>query len=73
MSPSWEVSRESRRCSRDNFPDSYITEYVLIYDDKNVQDTERGRLEGGAWECLYIRRDTPRSINSLSAGHGDSQ
>ena len=26
--------RESRRCSRDTYPESYITEYVLIYEDK---------------------------------------
>ena len=26
--------RESRRCSRDTYPESYITEYILIYEDK---------------------------------------
>ena len=25
--------RESRRCSRDTYPDSCITEYILIYED----------------------------------------
>ena len=30
----WKGFRESRRCSRDPFPESYITEYVLIYEDK---------------------------------------
>ena len=30
----WEGFRESRRCSRDTYPESYITKYVLIYEDK---------------------------------------
>jgi len=30
----WEGFRESRRCSRDTYPESYITEYILIYEDK---------------------------------------
>jgi hypothetical protein len=25
---------ESRRCSRDTYPESYITEYTLVYKDK---------------------------------------
>ena len=29
----WEGFRESRRCSRDTYPDSYITEYILIYEE----------------------------------------
>ena len=31
----WEGFRESRRCSRDTCPESYITECILIYDDKS--------------------------------------
>ena len=30
----WEGFRESRRCSRDTYPESYIAEYILIYEDK---------------------------------------
>ena len=26
--------RESKRCSRDTYPESYITEYILIYENK---------------------------------------
>ena len=29
----WEGFRESRTCSRDTYPESYITEYILIYED----------------------------------------
>jgi hypothetical protein len=29
----WEGFCESRRCSRDTYPESYITEYVLINDE----------------------------------------
>ena len=25
--------RQSRRCSRDTYPESYITKYILIYED----------------------------------------
>ena len=31
----WEGYRESRRCSRDTYPESYITEYILIYEEKS--------------------------------------
>ena len=37
----WEVYRESRRCSRDTYPESYITKYTSIR-------RYTGRLEGGA-------------------------
>ena len=30
---------ESRRCSRDTYPDSYITKYILIYEDKIKRET----------------------------------
>ena len=30
--------RESRRCSRDTYPESYITEYILIYEDESHGD-----------------------------------
>ena len=33
----WEGFRESRRCSRDTYPESYITEYTLVYADKTVR------------------------------------
>ena len=31
----WEGCRESRRCSRDAYPESYITKYtcILVYED----------------------------------------
>ena len=29
--------RESRRCSKDTYPESYITECILIYEDKNFE------------------------------------
>ena len=29
----WEGFRESGRCSRDTYPESYITEYILIYEE----------------------------------------
>ena len=31
--PPWEGFRESRRCSRDTYPESYITEFILTYED----------------------------------------
>jgi len=31
--PLWEGYLESRRCSRDTYPESYITEYTLVYED----------------------------------------
>ena len=30
----WEGHRESTRCSRDTYPQSCITEYTLVYEDK---------------------------------------
>ena len=33
-STDWEGYHESRRCSRDTYPESYITEYTLVYEDK---------------------------------------
>jgi len=30
----WEGYRESRRCSRDTDPESYITKYTLVYEDQ---------------------------------------
>ena len=33
---STEGCRESRRCTRDTFPESYITEYNLIYENNTV-------------------------------------
>jgi len=30
----WEEFRESRRCSRDTYPEPYITECILIYEEK---------------------------------------
>jgi len=30
VGPLWEGYHESRRCSRDNYPESYITEYTSI-------------------------------------------
>ena len=32
----WEGYRESRRCSRDNYPESYINEYTSVYEDANT-------------------------------------
>jgi len=32
----WEGFRESKRCLRDTHPESYITKYVLIYEDEMV-------------------------------------
>ena len=29
--------RESRRCSRDTYPESYITKYILTYEDKDLK------------------------------------
>ena len=33
----WEGFRESRRCSRDNYPESYIAEHVLIYEENSCR------------------------------------
>ena len=33
MTSLWEGFCKSRRCSRDTYPESYITEYILIYED----------------------------------------
>ena len=30
----WEGYCESRRCSRDTHPESYITEYTMVYEEK---------------------------------------
>ena len=32
----WKGFRESRRCSRDTYPESYITKYTLVYEDKHT-------------------------------------
>jgi len=37
--------RESRRCSRDTYPESYITEYTLVYEDKTARWTLKQTLE----------------------------
>ena len=29
--------REGRRCSRDTYPEAYITEYTLVYDDNLLE------------------------------------
>ena len=31
----WEGFRESRRCSRDTYLESYTTEYALVYEEKH--------------------------------------
>ena len=54
--------RESRRCSRDTYPESYITEYTSVYEEKEA--TQR------AWEgcvpCCTARLRWPPSARSSS-------
>jgi len=38
--------RESRRCSRDTYPESYITKYTLVYEDDLVSAHEQ---RGAEW------------------------
>ena len=46
---SHEGYHESRRCSRDTYPESYITEYTLVYKDKAkaeaTAESQRDRFE----------------------------
>jgi hypothetical protein len=35
--PLWEGFRSSTSCSRDTYPESYITEYILIYEEYGEQ------------------------------------
>ena len=45
----WEGFRESRRCSRDTYPESFITEYTLVYEDKpRTQDAAEAKKAWGA-------------------------
>jgi len=37
VGPLWEGYHESRRCSRDTYPESYITEYTLVYEDESFK------------------------------------
>ena len=32
----WERYRESRRCSRDTYPESYVSPSILAYEDKTI-------------------------------------
>ena len=34
---------QSRRCSRDTYPESYSTEYILMYEDKEEDEAKGGR------------------------------
>ena len=47
---SWEEFRESRRCSRDTYPESYITEYTFVYEEK-------GQMLGAAKDMRRICTD----------------
>ena len=42
--PLWEGFCESRRCAKDTYPESHITEYILIYEDITVALGPRSRL-----------------------------
>jgi len=44
----WEGFRESRRCSRDTYPESYITEYTSVYEENSAH---RHRTGAVAEEC----------------------
>ena len=46
VGPLWEGCRESRRCSRDTYPESYINEYTLAYEDKRAVLAHRSVPEG---------------------------
>ena len=43
--PLWEGFRESRRCSRDTYPESYITEFTLVYENSSQRRMLRDATE----------------------------
>ena len=51
--PLWEGCRESRRCSRDTYPESYITEYTLVYEEKNGVCPATSKWTGVAREVRF--------------------
>ena len=58
--------RESRRCSRDTYPESCITEYTLVYEDYGVvmmdlDDANIRKLRQGGFFC------GPRKAPSLAS------
>ena len=48
----WEGYRESRRCSRDTYPESYITEYTSIRGILGVVVTEAGSYSRLIDSCI---------------------
>jgi len=57
------VEVESRRCSRDTYPESYITEYILIYEDNaGDQHGSDGVRAGRGRENLLLALSLSLSI-----------
>jgi hypothetical protein len=48
--------RESRRCSRDTYPESYISEYILIYEDNR-------RAASASQQCRQVCPTRPTGVS----------
>ena len=67
--------RESRRCARETYPESYVTEYILIYEDKptrSLSATCITRTESQSWSQTGRSRtasvgDQPRQLTNREA------
>ena len=79
--PLWEEYRESRRCSRDTYPESYITKYASIRRQRGGRDPVRATVRGRArltrkkaFSSQAWQLRTKRPVNSqghevVSQGH----
>ena len=75
----WEGFRESRRCSRDTYPESYITENILIYEENgravpraaiklDVLDGNGAVVARVKGRELPLQRLSPALLDLLAAG-----
>ena len=79
---SWEGSRERRRCSRDTYSNSYITEYTSVHENKVSQPPATKRCEIGAGlgrdechvraQCLFCQADREREWDKAAGSSHES-
>jgi len=61
----WEGFRESRRCSRDAYSESYISEQILIYEENaGYGAVTYRRFENASSSALLDLNPEPKTLNS---------
>ena len=64
----WEGFRESRRCSRDAYPESYITEHILIYEEKKFRGNDILDLHRAGRSLGQGKASGANGVNEEEAG-----